>query len=255
MTTSKYQIVLKNIDILAIDKKYTCDTTTTSTTNITDLNIFGNMTYVDELKNSHMCMVSMIDFVTKKDISEVKYNCYWCRHSFDTVPIGCPIRYIPTQAEKNYYSFINQDKYTIKESITKSRVSDIETNFEVVHKDKPTPENHILVKPNDVYETDGVFCSFNCCKAWIIDNRPNPMYQQSMMLLSRIFSTIYQTKNINITEAPHWRTLKNYGGDLPIIKFRDSFYKIEYKSRGIVSRVPKFISVGTLYEEKIKIST
>ena len=251
--TKEYYITLKNIDILSINEKYSC-ANTISTTNINELNINSSITYIDEIKNNHVCNISMIDFQTKQNISELKYNCYWCRHSFDSVPIGCPIKYVSTQIEKNYYSYINQDKYTIKESVTVNKLSDIKSDSTDENLDNTSDANHILVKYNDYYETDGVFCSFNCCKSWINDNKTLPLYQQSTMLLSRIFSHVYSTKNINITCAPHWRMLKVYGGNLSITKFRDSFFKVEYKSHGIVKKMPPFISIGVLYEEKLKIS-
>ena len=37
-----------------------------------------------------------------------------------------------------------------------------------------------------------------------------------------------------------------------IIKFREDFNKIDYEYHGNIKLVPKFISLGTLFEEKIK---
>ena len=77
------------------------------------------------------------------------------------------------------------------------------------------------------------------------------MYNISEMLLLKMYNDIHQVQTpYNIEEAPHWRKLKEYGGDLSIDEFRDSFNKIEYKNHGFI--VPKFKSLGILFEEKLK---
>ena len=67
-----------------------------------------------------------------------------------------------------------------------------------------------------------------------------------------MYHDIYPSKVASIDEAPHWRKLKQCGGDLTIEQFRDSFNKIEYQSHGFMSCIPKFKSIGVLFEEKLK---
>ena len=38
-----------------------------------------------------------------------------------------------------------------------------------------------------------------------------------------------ETKNVIISPAPNWRTLKEYGGHLDIQDFRNSFNKMDYE--------------------------
>jgi len=49
------------------------------------------------------------------------------------------------------------------------------------------------------------------------------------MLLLKMYNDLMGTKNIVITPTPHWRTLEQYGGNLNILQFRESFNKIEYE--------------------------
>ena len=215
----------------------------TNTTKLTELNnIKGTpdvISFLDESKRLHVCSISMIDFESRMNINLLRYHCYWCRHPFDTMPIGCPIHFVSSQAEKRYHSQITRDIYTIKESITQKKQDEIN-------------DEDFNVKIADYYETDGVFCSFNCCKAYIQDNKHNNRYDNSMMLLTKMYNELMGTKYVKITAAPHWRLIEQYGGHLNIIKFRESFNKIDYKFHGNTKKTPNFLSIGYLYEENIK---
>ena len=66
------------------------------------------------------------------------------------------------------------------------------------------------------------------------------------MLLLKMYNDIYQHTTIPyIEEAPHWRKLKEYGGDLSIDEFRDSFNKIEYKNHGFIMCKKLFKEIPT----------
>lgn len=244
----KYLFTLKNIDREKIHKQYNIDidlnNNVTKTTKLSELNMDkGNpdvISFLDESKRIHQCHISMIDFHTGMKVSCLKYNCYWCRNKFDNIPIGCPIKYISNQAIKTYNSHISKDTYTIKENITVSKTEDISEN------------EQLKVKEYDYYETDGIFCSFNCCKSWINDNKHIRMYDYSNLLLIKMYNTLINTTISKINPAPHWRLLEEYGGHLNIIKFRENFNKIEYEYQGNTKNIPKFVSVGILFEEKIK---
>lgn len=251
---SKYTFILEDININQINQTYgiqiPCNITEhqgknkEKTTKICELHIEkGNpeiISFLDESKRLHTCQISMVDFQSKKDVNLLRYHCYWCKHPFNTIPIGCPIKYVPSQAEKKYYSHISKDTYTIKEDITLNKSKNI------------TGKENLNIKPGDYYETDGVFCSFNCCKSWIDDNKHNSMYDMSSVLLMKMYNNLMNTKLEIISSAPHWRVLEQYGGNLNIIKFRESFNKIDYKYQGITKNVPKFLPVGRLFEENFK---
>ena len=215
------------------------------TTKLTDLNQTEKgapeiISYLDESKRSHTCQISMIDFVNKTNINKTKYHCFWCRNSFKNQPIGCPLKYVPSQLTKTYHSYISKDTYTIKENITTStRQKDLDLDKFTVHK-------------GEYYETTGSFCSFNCCQAFIDDNKHNRLYDNSTMLLTKMFNDAMNSKNQTINPAPNWKLLDTYGGYLTIQQFRDSFNKIDYDFQGYTNPLPQFLSTGVLYEEKIK---
>lgn len=257
---SKYTFTLNNIDVIKIHLKFDIELSqqdinetddVTSTTKLTDLSnekgITSNtISFLDESKKLHVCNISMIDFYSKKDINLLRYHCFWCRHPFETHPIGCPIKYVSNKVVKKYYSNISKDVYTIKEDITTHRKNVVSSQT------TDTQETDINTTNNTYYETDGVFCSFNCCKAYITENKQNTMYNNSSILLNRLFNTIMGTKTIDINPAPHWRLLKHYGGHLNIVQFRESFNKIDYDCHGTTNTLPLFFPIGTLYEERIK---
>ena len=255
---SKYTFTLKNMDIVKIQLKYDIeldqqdvvvpddDTTTTKLTDLTNEKgtVQNIISFLDESKKPHTCNISMIDFYSKKDINLLRYHCFWCRHPFDTRPIGCPIKYVSNKIVKNYYSNISKDVYTIKEDITKTRKNIIESSR--------VNEKNVETNNNTYYETDGVFCSFNCCKSYISENKQNSIYNNSEILLNRLFNTAMGTKTAVINPAPHWRLLQHYGGHLNIVQFRESFNKIDYDYHGTTNSLPLFSPIGTLYEERIK---
>ena len=113
--SKKYTFTLKNINTEKIDTKYgitiisnieTNNERPNNTTNLSELADISNsieiVSFLDESKRLYQCNVSMIDFTTKKNCKSLNYHCYWCRHSFNTSPIGCPIKYNSTNAVKNY---------------------------------------------------------------------------------------------------------------------------------------------------------
>lgn len=199
------------------------------------------VSFLDQNKNSHCCKVSMIDYSSQKLIKELKYNCYWCRNPFDSEPIGCPIEFVANTAIKKYFSEISKDTYIIKQRITNNEYD--------INKAKNTENTNLNIK--NYYITDGIFCSFNCVLAYIKENKHNKLYENSKMLLNKIIYKLY-SKNYSIDPAPHWRILNEYGGFMNINEYRKSFSNSYYTNHGIVRNIPKFRSIGFLYEEKLK---
>lgn len=256
--SSKYVFLLKNINTDKIDLKYGITLMSNmndtdikqpdNTTNISDLVLNKStpevISFLDESKREHKCNVSMIDFETRKDIRTLNYNCFWCRHSIpiDIVAIGCPLKYIASQTVKNYYSEISKDNYSIKENITsKKKISILAVN-----------DDRLSIIENDYYLTDCSFCSFNCAMAFIHDNKSNSKYNLSEMLLLKMYSDMYNEKNIVIDKAPSYKLLKEYGGHLSINNFRSSFNKIDYVDHGVITNIPRCKSVGILFEQMLK---
>jgi hypothetical protein len=213
----KQYFYLRNIDVYGINTKY-------------DINVhtFGEKTFIDELKiqtnedenttpsylfmdvlkNKHKC-------ITLPTNGEKKINtlsCYWCRHHFNHHYIECPVDVSTVKKEKSYYSFVNKNSYTIHEPITGEHV------------------------PNEIYITDGYFCSFNCCLAFIHDNQHNVYYKKSLVLLNQYYYKLYNVK-MNVIPAPHWRLLKDYGGYMTIEEFRTCFKNISFNVYGFTTDI------------------
>ena len=232
-----------DIELLTIiDKKYDfqkfINPREENTNNYTDISkIIKNVSYFDDIKQLHNCNLTMIDYTTSKEMSNLSnFNCFWCRHNIDSFGIGCPIKYIPPQITKCYNSEINKnDSYTIKENITTEKYDTIDCTT-----------NNIICKRREYYEVDGIFCSFNCCLAWIEDNKNNKLYMHSKNLLYKMLNQLNEKKFEKIIPAPNWRLLKEYGGHLSYDEYKSKFNKVSYTNRGIYYK-----PIGNLFEERI----
>lgn len=178
-------------------------------------------------------IITMLEYIkgeTSLEKSDLK--CFWCRHSFDTNPISCPINYNNNQLEKNYYSQITKDRYIIKENIDNEKYDCALKNLKDIN-DKNKGIN--LVK-KDFYISDGVFCSYNCCLAFINDNKHNCFYSNSKSLLLNIYRNIYG-KDKKLFPSPSWRLLKDYGGNASIEQFRECFNNVNYIEINKISEI------------------
>lgn len=249
--SKKFLFTLVGINISRIEQKYglatdgdaILDDQVENTTKLSELNHDRQTPkiypFLDETKKLHNCNISIVDFSTGMKVSFLQYNCYWDRHPIHTKPLGCPIWYCSNQAEKTYWSCISKDVYTIRENITKMRTKLSRKNAD------------ININTRGQYISDGVFCSLNCIQAWYDDNKDDSMYDFTEELLSQMCEEITGVRNAVITPAPHWRTLEPYGGFQTIVKYRDGFNTVSYECHGTTLSIPKFIPVGTLYEEKL----
>lgn len=240
MVSSKNKLffIIDGINVKDIELKYELYdddsisgvTKTTRLSDLTNQPSQNNITFLGTSKQIHRCNVSMIDFSSKSDVSMLKYHCFWCKNPFNDVPIGCPISHKPSKLCKKYVSIINQNEYEILE-----------------------PAMSIPVDDNSYYQTDGVFCSFNCCVAYTNDNKKNPTYYNSDMLLLKMYNEMFEHQVTEIPMAPHWRTITQYGGHMSIIEFRQSFDKVEYQNHGNLMDISKKMSsISVLYEPTLK---
>lgn len=203
--------------------------------------------FVDESKKDHLCSITMKNFVNNKTLpTTTNINCFWCRNTFPYHPIGCPIDYKNRKVYKKYYSEITKTRYVLQESVTKNQMKTSmemeQNNFELDNLDT----NYYLI--------DGIFCSFNCCYAYILSNKLNPLYKNSTMYLKKLYYEMFKDSECKLNPAPDWRLLKEYGGELSIEDFRKNFYKIDYIDiNDFTFQFPECKSVGMLFEKKIKL--
>lgn len=184
------------------------------TTKIMDLDTLcsQNIIRTDDLKNNHLNRISIIDTNGLKPI-----NCFWDRHPFSGPGIYCPIDKKLTPNIKEYISYINGKTYKIQDSLN-------------MDDEKKT------------YSIDSIFCSTECCLAYLEDNKHNYIYQNSLLYLLEIYPNIQEKKT-----APHWRLLQPYGGPLTIEKFRESFSNITFTNNGILFNPISFLFVETYH--------
>lgn len=150
--------------------------------------------------------------------------CWWCRHPFKTPPLGCPLIYHSHKTE-------GIDKERFEEKLKAA---------------------NIPIGQNDFFETEGYFCSFPCCKAYILSQRNNIKYKDSTALLSLLLYILYKRRDI-IPIAPSWKLLKDYGGHLAIQEFRSSFGKLEYEETINTRRPYMFCSSQYIAEKRLKL--
>ena len=158
----------------------------------------------------------MIDIVNKKKLPErTDIKCFWCRHSFNTPPLGIPIKWVDSVCEIIGCSGL----------LSRKKVSTIERkNIE----NNSNKDPRIKLTVNEYYEVDGIYCSFNCMRAALIEKKN--IYKDSYLLLNNMYRKItgITPGPHDIVPAPSWRILKDYGGDMDIDNFRRTFSKFKY---------------------------
>lgn len=83
----------------------------------------------------------------------------------------------------------------------------------------------------DCFDCEGVFCSFNCCVAYLNEHSDYRFKDSSVMLLMMYRKVTKCGKTVtSIVPAPSWKLLKEYGGHLSIEDYRKCIQQIDYKS-------------------------
>ncbi len=157
----------------------------------------------------------MVDIVNSCKLPEkTDIKCFWCRHNFSTPPMGVPVKWV-----QSVYELRGSTGSVIKKKITVQERKRIEKNG--------MKDGNIIV--NEYYEVDGIYCSMNCIRA-DLDNVKGNRYKHSYILLCGMYKKL--TGIIpgahDINKAPSWRLLKEYGGDMDIEVYRDSFTRFKY---------------------------
>ena len=193
--------------------------------------------YLSDPRRQYTLKLAMVDCTTSENILDsekcASTSCFWCRHRFTTLPIGCPLRYLPSQVVRTIVSKSDDCSYLIKENIQESLCG-----------------NHTETVRKAYFETDGIFCSFNCVLAFVNDNAHKSRYRQSKTLLANMYAAAIGTSATQIQPAPSWRLLAEYGGHMSIDEFRQTFNKVEYTESFEVKNVPRRASVAVAYEKR-----
>ena len=70
----------------------------------------------------------------------------------------------------------------------------------------------------DSFDGEGIFCSLGCIKSYVLDQKGDPKYKDSLHLLGVI--AILIQGHPEVTSNPHWKQLTDHGGNLDITSFR-----------------------------------
>jgi len=100
------------------------------------------------------------------------------------------------------------------------------------------------------YATNGLFCSFNCIKAFILETKDPVKYKNSTQLLATMYCDMHNMiQPIIIKPSPPWEFLIKFGGYMSENQYRDHIGNYTYDIKGIIQKFP----ITTLYEEKEKL--
>ncbi len=150
--------------------------------------------------------------------------CWWCRSTFNSHPIGCPIKYNPEKS-----SGIDKDR--MLERLQKLNLP--------------------ATAGTDFFETEGLFCTFPCVKAYILDQisrTKSPKYKKSLTILTLLYMKLMGNVVI-IPTAPTWKVITDWGGHLSPQEFRASTGLLEY-SETVNIRRPYMYSTSAYIQEK-----
>lgn len=172
--------------------------------------------------------------LNENQLDEQKIPCYYCRRNFNNAPIGLPICYYPSiyiiknNSQNLKYSF-NYKENTVKLNSNEkerllnilertSSVSDIVLNNQKKENkktDKHDGKDSHQIVTKQFFETEGVFCSFNCIVSYLEENRQNPLYQNSYNLIYFMYKIIFgEFPQFTFIKSPSWKLRKEYGGPL-----------------------------------------
>ena len=138
MSRRKKPTFILKVDPNLVHTKYDFDLISNISSNVGENNDSTNMTtlidelpsskesdtntysFLDESKQTHSCIVTMNDLLTSTMLPKsTEVSCFWCKHCFDSSPIGCPVAYLSNKVTKVYHSEITKDEYRITDNITK----------------------------------------------------------------------------------------------------------------------------------------
>jgi len=102
------------------------------------------------------------------------------------------------------------------------------------------------------YSTEGVFCSFNCVKAYIDEReRVDVIYKNSHTLLAHMVCDMRGIMQpVTIDPAPDKRLLADYGGYMTDDQYRNCFDRMLYIEKGIIKMFP----TTTIFQEEEKLN-
>lgn len=265
MTTSflpkpaKYNFTL-DIDVGKVEKNYKLKPSEVHQPLIVPSKGDISVSYIDSTRRNRKCVITMKNYMTQKDVP-LKYKGRCCNdhHTFNSQAIGCPISYISSVATIKYYSDITGSHVIIKRDLTKQESREYTSSGKLPEALSKLPTKDEMkdyekkIEINDYYLVDKFFCSIECVRRYIHDNRLNVLYRSSLSLLFELAEDYFGVRPDRINMASDHCLLVEYGGHLTIEDYRHNFNTVEYVDRNdTVKKLPVIFPVGHTFEEIIK---
>jgi len=242
-------------------------------TQITELNIKSKAVDFETVihQNEHVKMwITMVDYINYGRLpNKTQLKCWYCHHSFETVPIGCPLTYFAGKdllAKKiiKLKKQINEpyDETTIRKKADGKTPSMTEDEY-YTDIDKKTALIERMEKFLDIkyFEVEGNFCSFPCCAGYIRNKLhvDRIKYNEAMSLLHMMYRIIFSPNGElkgTIPCAPDpIHMLKDYGGIMSIEEYREKFHLNRYvvTDNEYHKKTCELIPIGIYIEDRTKI--
>lgn len=251
---AKYDFYLDGIDPVAIERKYNLTTLSNierstpshKTSSIKSLYFDQSrlISYVDTTRRNRNWVLTMRDHLTQQELP-LKWEgcCCACHLEIRSRPLGCPLRYIPSELIHTFTSEFSKGPISQVKKLSRREIMKYKY-------DPPGPEYRLVER--DYYETIHVFCSFNCIVKHIEDNRHLTLYKDSMKEVFNLYFDFFAERITRIPAAPSFLLRKKYGGELSDEDFRKSFKNLIFVDAGAVCRkLPVMYPIGMAFEKLV----
>lgn len=184
--------------------------------------------FLDSKKNRIKLWSTMVDR-TSNDILPLYTDkpCRNCHHSYETHPLGCPIKYI------QHCSDPNDPKRKKIEKFLK--------------------DNNFVFDSTDYFETECMFCSFPCIKSFImykLSITPSSYkYTNALTYLSLLYKKLFSVKISPMIPSAHdIDALLCYNGHLSISEYRNTMGLLQFDKSVNYRRPIMFTSFSYIEE-------
>lgn len=188
--------------------------------------------FFDSKKNKIKTWPVQIDKTNDNILALYTNNpCRKCHHSFDTHPIGCPIKYIPHISNKNDPKRLKIEQF-LKDN-----------NFDTSY--------------TDYFEIEHIFCSFPCVKSYILTklsiSPSSYRYTNALTYLSLLYKKLCSIPDPipTIPSAHDIDTIDIYGGHLSIDEYRQTAGILRFDKLVNAKRPLMFASLSHIEETNV----
>ncbi len=184
--------------------------------------------FLDPNKHRVKYWVNMIDITQNGALPRyITKPCWWCRATFKSRPLGCPIEYHSHKTE-------GLDKERFEEKLKAA---------------------NLPIDTNDFFETEGIFCMFPCIKAYALQQMAmtkSAKYKKTLTLITTLHLKIFG-KLVTIPTADTWKVQREWGGHLTSEQYRASVGRLHYEETANLRRPYMYSSSLYIRETRVLI--